>query len=107
MWRVGLPLWRNARHRLRVTAVVPEAPGVVSVHLSGRRLDRLPAQAGQFLTWRFLNRRGWTRGNPYSLSAAPDGRSLRITVKELGDNSAQLRSLRPGTPVLFEGPSGG
>ena len=46
------------------------------------------------------------RGNPYSLSAAPDGRGLRITVKELGDNSAQLRALHPGTPVLFEGPFG-
>lgn len=106
VWRVGRPLWRNARHRLHVTAVVPEAAGVVSVYLSGRHLDRLAAQAGQFLTWRFLNRHGWTRGNPYSLSAAPDGRSLRITVKELGDNSAQLRALRPGTPVLFEGPYG-
>jgi predicted ferric reductase len=106
IWRVGLPLWRNARHRLRVTAVGPEAAGVVSVHMTGRRLDRLPARAGQFFTWRFLDRQGWTRGNPYSLSAAPDGHGLRITVKELGDNSAQLRSLRPGTPVLFEGPFG-
>jgi predicted ferric reductase len=106
VWRVGLPLWRNARHRLRVAAVVPEAAGVVSVHLTGRRLDRLPAQAGQFFTWRFLDRQGWTRGNPYSLSATPDGRGLRITVKELGDNSGRLRALRPGTPVLFEGPFG-
>ena len=64
VWRVGLPLWRNARHRLRVTAVVPEAAGVVSAHLTGRHLDRLPAQAGQFLTWRFLHRQGWTRGAP-------------------------------------------
>jgi ferredoxin-NADP reductase/DMSO/TMAO reductase YedYZ heme-binding membrane subunit len=106
VWRVGLPLWRSVRHRLRVDSVVPEAAGVVSVYLTGRRLDRLPAQAGQFLNWRFLNRQGWTRGNPYSLSAAPDGRSLRITVKELGDGSAQLHALRPGTPVLFEGPFG-
>jgi ferredoxin-NADP reductase len=43
---------------------VPEAAGVVSVHLTGRHLDRLPAQAGQFLTWRFLHRQGWTRGAP-------------------------------------------
>jgi ferredoxin-NADP reductase len=106
VWRVGLPLWRNARHRLRVTAVTPEADGVVSVYLAGHRLDRLPAEAGQFFTWRFLNRQGWTRGNPYSLSAAPDGRGLRITVKELGNSSAQVRALRPGTPVLFEGPFG-
>ncbi|WP_448628419.1 ferredoxin reductase family protein [Geodermatophilus sp. URMC 64] len=106
VWRIGLPLVRSARHRLRVTSVVPEDDGVVSVYLTGRRLDRLPAQAGQFFSWRFLTGRGWSRAHPYSLSAAPDGQSLRITVKELGDGSAQLRDLRPGTRVLVEGPYG-
>ena len=106
VWRIGLPLWRNARHRLRVTSVVPEGDGVVSVYLTGRHLDRLPVRAGQFFGWRFLGRPGWTRGNPYSLSAAPDGRGLRITVKTLGDGSAAVRGLRAGTPVLFEGPFG-
>ena len=81
--------WRSARHRLRVTSVVDEGDGVVSVYLTGRHLDRLRAEAGQFLNWRFLDRPGWTRAHPYSLSAAPDGRSLRITVKDLGDDSAR------------------
>jgi predicted ferric reductase len=106
VWRVALPLWRSARHDLRVTSVVTEADGVVSVYLAGRRLDLLRAEAGQFFEWRFLGRPGWTRAHPYSLSAAPDGRSLRITVKELGDDSATLRALRPGTRVLVEGPYG-
>lgn len=100
VWRIGVPLWRSARHRLRVTSVVPEGGDVVSVYLAGRDLDRLPVRAGQFLGWRFLNRSGWTRGNPYSLSAAPDGRSLRITVR------AELNGVVAGTPVLFEGPFG-
>ena len=106
VWRVGLPVARNLRHRLRVAAVVPEGPGIVSVHLTGRRLDRLPVEAGQFLGWRFLGRPGWTRSNPYSLSAAPDGRRLRITVQAVGDGSASLATLAPGTPVLIEGPYG-
>jgi ferredoxin-NADP reductase len=99
-------VWRNARHRLRVTSVVHEADGIVSVYVTGHRLDRLRAEAGQFFGWRFLDRAGWTRANPYSLSAAPDGRSLRITAKDLGDGSAALRHLRPGTRVLVEGPFG-
>jgi ferredoxin-NADP reductase len=106
VWRVGLPLWRSSRHLLRVTSVVPEAPGVVSVYLAGRGLHRLPVEAGQFLTWRFLGRHGWTRANPYSLSAAPDGQSLRITVKASGDGSAEAAHLRPGTRALVEGPYG-
>lgn len=106
VWRIALPVWRNARHRLRVAAVVPEGDGVVSVHVTGRQLDRLTAAAGQFFTWRFLAGPGWTRGHPYSLSAAPDGRSLRITVKDLGDGSRALGAVRPGTRVLVEGPFG-
>ena len=106
VWRVALPLWVSARHGLRVTSVVPEAPGVWSVYLAGRRLHRLGAEAGQFLGWRFVGRPGWTRANPYSLSAAPDGRSLRITVAEVGDGSAAVASLKPGTRALVEGPYG-
>ncbi|CUR57154.1 putative oxidoreductase [metagenome] len=105
-WRLGVPLWRNARHRLRVAAVVPEAEGTVSVHLTGRRLDRLRVEAGQFLSLRFLGRPGWTRANPYSLSAAPDGRSLRVTVQAVGDGSTAAGSVRPGSRVFFEGPHG-
>lgn len=41
VWRVGLPLWRSARHRLRVTSVVPEGDGAVSVYMTGRQLHRL------------------------------------------------------------------
>lgn len=106
VFRVGLPLARSARHRLRVTSVVPEGDGVLSVYLTGRDLARLPVEAGQFLIWRFLTGAGWTRAHPWSLSAAPDGRSLRITVQDAGDGSAALRSLRPGTRALVEGPYG-
>jgi len=106
LWRVAVPVWRNLRHRLRVAAVVPEADGVVSVYLTGRRLDRLPVEAGHFLTLRFLGRPGWTRGNPYSLSAAPDGRTLRITVQAVGDGSEAAVWARPGSRVLVEGPYG-
>ena len=106
IWRVALPLVRSLRHGLRVTSVHRESSDVVSVYLTGRRLDRLPVRAGQFLTVRFLDGPGWSRANPFSLSAAPDGRSLRITAKALGAGSARLAHLRPGTRVLFEGPYG-
>lgn len=106
IWRVALPLVRSLRHDLRVTGVVRESSDVVSVYLDGRRLDRLPTRAGQFVTVRFLTGKGWSRANPYSLSAAPDGRTLRITAKALGDGSAKLSTLQPGTRVWFEGPYG-
>ncbi|MFD5127800.1 ferredoxin reductase family protein [Streptomyces olindensis] len=104
--RLVLPLWRNMRHRLRVTAVVPENDDVVSIHITGRALDRLPARAGQFFLWRFLTKDRWWQANPFSLSAAPDGRTLRLTAKRAGDGSAALRHLKVGTRVFAEGPYG-
>ena len=67
---------------------------------------RLPAQAGQFFLWRFLTRDRWWQANPFSLSAAPDGRTLRLTAKAAGDGSAALRHLKVGTRVFAEGPYG-
>jgi predicted ferric reductase len=106
VWRILLPVCRSLRHGLRVISVVRESSDVVSVYLAGRRLDRLPLRAGQFINVRFLDRPGWTRANPFSLSAAPNGQTLRITAKALGEGSARLARLRPGTRVLFEGPYG-
>jgi predicted ferric reductase len=105
-YRLGLPLYRTLRHRLVVHSVVREAPGVVSVRLTGRHLDELPVRAGQFLLVRFLGRPGASRAHPYSLSAAPSAAGLRITIKDLGDDSKQAAQLRPGTRVLLEGPYG-
>lgn len=102
IFRVGLPIWRN-RHDVRVTSVVPEGDGTTSVYMTS---GGLAAEPGQFFVWRFLGRDGWTRGNPYSLSAAPDGRSLRISVKALGDNSGRTAQIAAGTRVLVEGPYG-
>jgi predicted ferric reductase len=105
-YRIGLPVWRNLRHRLVVSHVAAEGPGLTSIYLTGRNVSRLPVRAGQFFQWRFLDGPGWSRSHPYSLSATPDGRVLRVTVKDLGDGSARVASLRPGTKALIEGPYG-
>lgn len=104
--RIGLPLARSLYHRLRVERVIEEAPGVTSIEIGGRRLERLRARSGQFFTWRFLTRAHWWEAHPFSLSAAPDGKRLRITVKGVGEYTASLRALRPGTRVIAEGPFG-
>jgi ferredoxin-NADP reductase/DMSO/TMAO reductase YedYZ heme-binding membrane subunit len=106
IWRVGQPLWRSWRHQLMIEEVRPESERVTTIVMSGRRLDRLPAQAGQYFQWRFLDGPGMTRAHPYSLSAEPDGQTLRITVAHLGDGSEAVARLHPGMRVLFEGPYG-
>ncbi|MDX3800983.1 ferric reductase-like transmembrane domain-containing protein [Streptomyces sp. AK04-3B] len=104
--RIALPVWRNSYHRFRVAEVVVESDDVVSVHVTGRRLDKLPARAGQFCIWRFPDHHHWWLANPFSLSAAPDGRTLRLTAKAAGAASAGLRRLPVGARAFVEGPYG-
>ncbi|MCU1355682.1 MAG: oxidoreductase, partial [Acidimicrobiales bacterium] len=105
-WRWIEPAYRAVRHQLRVVDVVPEARGVVTIVLSGRALDALAAAGGQFFLLRFLRADRWYKAHPFSLSAAPDGRTLRFTVKALGDDSASLQAIPIGTRVMAEGPYG-
>ena len=106
VFRAVVPIRRNLRHRFRVAALVPESDDVVSVHVTGRDLHLLPGRAGQFCIWRFPGHFGWWQANPFSLSAAPDGQGLRLTVKAVGATSAGLRRLPVGSRVLVEGPYG-
>jgi predicted ferric reductase len=105
-YRWLLPIVRAFRYRLRVTEIREETPEVVTLTVQGRGLHRLPVQAGQYFLLRFLNRGRWWKAHPFSLSAAPDGRSLRFTIKALGDDTAALRRLPLGTSVMAEGPYG-
>jgi predicted ferric reductase len=104
--RFAQPVVRALWHQLRVAEVIEEAPGVVSLRITGRHLEWPNARAGQFFLWRFLTPGRWWEAHPFSLSAAPDGRSLRITVKDLGDFSARVGAIKPGTFVVAEGPFG-
>ncbi len=100
------PLLISVRHQFRVVNVEDEGPGVVSIYLGGRDLDQFAIRAGQFVIVRFLVRDGWWRGHPFSISAAPNGRWLRLTIKEFGGDTMSMASLAIGTRVYLEGPYG-
>ena len=106
VFRFGQPIAVSWRHRFRVANVHEEAPGVVSLYLTGRDLDQLPVRAGQWFRLRFLTRDGWYRAHPFSISAAPNGKYLRFTIKSLGDYTQKLQRLPIGVPVFVEGPYG-
>ena len=106
VFRFGIPLVRSVRHNLVVDKVIIEGPGVTSVVMRGRKLRGLAAEGGQFFGWRFLTRGHFLMSHPYSLSAAPTEKYLRITVKDLGDHSRSVALLKPGTRVIVEGPYG-
>lgn len=107
LWfRVLVPVFSSLYHDFRVERVIVENHNTISVIMKGRRLGELGAQGGQFFAFRFMTGRFWWESHPYSLSAAPRNDRLRITVKDLGDHSAWMRTLTPGTRVWIEGPYG-
>jgi predicted ferric reductase len=106
VFRVAVPIRDAFRYQLRVASIEKESRDAVSVYVTGRHLERLHAEAGQFFRWRFLDRRSWWEAHPFSLSAAPNPRFLRVTAKGVGDHSRALRHVHPGTRVMAEGPYG-
>jgi len=106
IYRVGYPLLALARHRFVVEQVVPEAGDVTSVTIGGKKMEAFRAEAGQFLIVRFLAKGFRWEAHPFSLSRLPDGRCLRLSIKRLGDYTRRIPELKPGTPVLIDGPHG-
>lgn len=105
-YRLLRPLWRFARRQITVARVDQNPDGTVSVWMTGMGLSRLNARAGQFFLWRFLAPGMWNQAHPFSLSQSPRGDVMRITVKPVGDFTAAMAGLRPGTKVMAEGPLG-
>jgi len=105
VFRAGRPLARCARHRFRIDKIVSESDDVASVYLTGRQLDRFMFRPGQYANVAFLAKGRWAP-HPFSFSAAPNGRFLRLSIKAAGDFTNRVRELTPGTFALLEGPLG-
>ncbi|WP_406118535.1 MOSC domain-containing protein [Streptomyces sp. NBC_00989] len=103
------PAWDGFR-ALRVTDVVPESTTVTSIRLTTPDDAPLPAaRAGQYLTLRIPATTGPAPVRSYSLSAAPDAGSYRISVKHEphGTASGYLTTrLRPGAVLEVAAPRG-
>jgi len=105
VFRAGRPIFRFTRHRFRIDKVVSESDDVLSLYLTGRHLHRFTFHAGQYANVAFLGKGLWAP-HPFSFSAAPNGRYLRLSIKAVGDFTRRIPQLRPGVFVLLEGPLG-
>ncbi|HEY2003506.1 MAG TPA: ferredoxin reductase family protein [Candidatus Saccharimonadia bacterium] len=100
------PVYLVYKHQFRVEKIVHETPDMLSVYVSGRHLEQLVYQPGQFIIWRFLTPELWWQAHPFSISTAPNGRYLRFTSKQVGDFTRSLSGLKPGALVSIDGPHG-
>jgi predicted ferric reductase len=104
-FRVLQPVLLSLMSGLAVSSIKTEANRTTSITISGRRIERLGAEAGQFFLLRVLTKSQWWRPHPFSVSSAPSN-VIRFTVGNRGDDTALLQEIQPGTRVILEGPFG-
>ncbi len=94
------------RFGFKVERVETETNGITSIYISGKNLQKLNAKPGQFIMIRILARKYWLQEHPFSLSKVTTNDHMRITVKDSGDYTAMIQSLKPGSKVMVAGPFG-
>ena len=108
VWHFGLSK-RFGRYRYAVARVIMVANNVVELVLEPAGKRRLHFEAGQFVYLTPFDRTlaaGHGEEHPYTLSSSPLDPQLRIAIKDLGDASKAIQTIRPGSPVTIEGPYG-
>ena len=105
-WRFLRPLFRFYQHRFFVKRVEKETDSAVSMYIAGKDMEKFQIAPGQFMIFRFLSKDYFWQAHPFSLSYAPKNNELRITVKNSGDFTSQIKNLAVGTPVFIDGPYG-
>lgn len=104
-FRFGRPLYNFWRQDFTITKVEDLGPAT-SIYITGKNLTTFKRSSGQFMIFRFFQRRFWYEAHPFSLSWGANNNQLRITAKKVGDFTSKLPLLQPGTKVLIDGPHG-
>lgn len=100
--------WIQARRAYQVDEVIEELPNIRTLRLTPPEKESVFAyQPGQFA---FITPLGGTvarEEHPFTISSSPVQReAITFTIKELGDFTASLERIEPGTPVRVDAPYG-
>lgn len=106
VWRFGAVILASVRYEFSISRVVRETSTVVSVYIKAKHAERLRVKPGQYIFVRFLTKALWWQEHPFTVSWIPHNDELRITVRNVGDYTASMARLKPGTRVAISGPFG-
>lgn len=106
LFRFVRPIYMFFHHKFEVSRIERENYSTVSVYITGKDLENFAVNPGQFMIFRFLTKGMWWQAHPFSLSMMPNGKELRITVKELGDFTGMIKNLSVHTKIIIDGPYG-
>ncbi len=95
------------RRRWRLAAVTKRADRMWELDIQPQPgTDPLPYHAGQFVWMTEGPRRIPIMDHPFSIADSPNRPGLSLIIKEAGDFTGQIGTLKPGTPIGIDGPYG-
>ena len=99
---------RVGRLLYTVEGIARPANNVVELSLAprGAALTHEPGQFVYFTPYDPSLSAGHGEEHPYTLSSSPTEDRLRVVIKDLGDASRAIQSIKAGTEVRIEGPYG-
>lgn len=106
IFRFIRPVYNYFKYQFYISEIIRENYNTISVYISGKNLQKFQIYPGQFMILRFFAKGIWWQAHPFSLSFVPDGKRLRVTIKELGDFTRQVANLKINTKILIDGPYG-
>jgi predicted ferric reductase len=90
----------------RVARVIPERGGTTTIALTPPAGTTFRFEPGQFAWFAFGRSPFSLTQHPFSLSSSAERAEVEVAIKALGDFTATVRDLEPGTTVYVDGPHG-
>ncbi len=106
LFRFIRPWFNFFKYRFYVTDIIHETDDVISVIITGKNIENFKVKPGQFLIVRFLTKDLWWQAHPFSFSKYPDGQSIRLSIKNVGDFTSVIPRIKKGSYVYIDGPFG-
>jgi len=106
VFRFLRPTYFFMTHKFFVSRVVKGTSDETMIYISGKNMQNFKRLAGQFMIFRFLDRKRFWQAHPFSLSWDTSHHDIRITVKDSGDFTHEISGIQVGTPVFIDGPHG-
>lgn len=105
LYRSVFGKWLVHYYTYKVTAVTPLNQLVTEIRMEPVGTT-MPYTAGQFIFISFKDKNIGSETHPFSMTSDPNGSTLSIGVKNLGDYTSTLNELAVGSIAKIEGPFG-
>lgn len=108
LWRTYLVMpFLQKQRPFKVVSILPAAAKTWHLTITSNSKWKLNFTAGQFAWIKLKSSPLGLKENPFSISSAPsDLPDIRFTIKELGDTTNNIGTLKPDDIVYVDGPHG-